>query len=51
VIQQVRPKLACVRCDKIVQAEAPSRPIEREFGRLAAVGEGFACLFLCVSLL
>jgi transposase len=29
VIQQVRPKLACVRCDKIVQAEAPSRPIER----------------------
>jgi transposase len=29
VIRQVRPKLACVRCDKIVQAEAPSRPIER----------------------
>ncbi len=29
VIQQVRPKLACSRCDKIVQAEAPSRPIAR----------------------
>lgn len=29
VIRQVRVKLACVRCDKIVQAEAPSRPIER----------------------
>jgi transposase len=29
VIRQVRTKLACVRCDKIVQAEAPSRPIER----------------------
>jgi transposase len=29
VIQQVRPKLACSCCDKIVQAEAPSRPIAR----------------------
>jgi transposase len=29
VIQQVRPKLACTQCDKIVQAEAPSRPIAR----------------------
>src|ERR1700741_3308344 len=29
VIRQVRVKLACVCCDKIVQAEAPSRPIER----------------------
>lgn len=29
VIRQVRPKLACSRCDKIVQAEAPSRPIAR----------------------
>jgi transposase len=27
VIRQVRPKLACACCDKIVQAEAPSRPI------------------------
>ena len=27
VIQQIRPKLACAGCDKIVQAEAPSRPI------------------------
>lgn len=29
VIQYVRPKLACGCCDRIVQAEAPSRPIER----------------------
>ena len=29
VIQQVRPKFACAHCDKIVQAEAPSRPIAR----------------------
>jgi transposase len=29
VIRQVRPKLACSRCDKIVEAEAPSRPIAR----------------------
>ena len=29
VIRQVRPKLACTGCDKIVQAAAPSRPIER----------------------
>jgi len=29
VIQCVRPKLACAGCDRIEQAEAPSRPIER----------------------
>jgi transposase len=29
VIRQVRPKLACACCDKIVQAQAVSRPIER----------------------
>ncbi|MBI4890906.1 MAG: IS66 family transposase [Acidobacteria bacterium] len=29
VIRQVRPKLACTACDAIVQAPAPSRPIER----------------------
>lgn len=29
VIRQVRKKLACGCCDKIVQAEAPSRPIAR----------------------
>jgi transposase len=29
VIRQVRPKLACGGCDRIVQAAAPSRPIER----------------------
>src|SRR5206468_195131 len=29
VIRQVRPKLACGGCDRIVQAEAPSRPIAR----------------------
>ena len=29
VIRQVRPKLACACCDRIVQVEAPSRPIAR----------------------
>ncbi len=29
VIRQVRPKLACAGCERIVQAAAPSRPIER----------------------
>src|SRR5450755_91583 len=29
VIRVVRPKLACASCDKIVQAPAPTRPIER----------------------
>jgi transposase len=31
VIRQVRPKLACCGCDKIVQAEAMSRPIAGSF--------------------
>ena len=31
VIRHVRPKLACPACQRIVQAEAPSRPIERSF--------------------
>jgi len=29
VIRHVRPKLSCRKCDHIVQAAAPSRPIER----------------------
>ena len=29
VIRHVRPKLSCTKCDVIVQAEAPSRPIAR----------------------
>jgi transposase len=29
VVRHVRPKLSCTRCDTIVQAEAPSRPIAR----------------------
>jgi hypothetical protein len=29
VIRHVRPKLSCIACDVIVQAPAPSRPIER----------------------
>jgi transposase len=40
VIRQVRPKLACALCERIVQTEAPSRPIERSVagpGRLAHV--------------
>jgi transposase len=40
VIRHVRPKLSCTKCDVIVQAEAPSRPIKRglaEPGLLAHV--------------
>jgi transposase len=29
VIRHVRPKLSCAACERIVQAEAPSRPIDR----------------------
>lgn len=29
VIRHVRPKMSCTKCDCIVQADAPSRPIER----------------------
>lgn len=29
VIRHVRPKLSCTKCDVIVQAQAPSRPIDR----------------------
>src|SRR4051812_46305345 len=29
VIRHVRPKMACTKCDAIVQAEAPGRPIAR----------------------
>lgn len=29
VLRHIRPKLACARCDTIVQAPAPSRPIAR----------------------
>ncbi len=29
VVRHVRPKLSCTKCDHIVQASAPSRPIER----------------------
>ena len=28
VIRHVRPKMCCTRCDRIVQAEAPGRPID-----------------------
>ena len=31
MIRHVRPKLACPACERIVQVEAPSRPIERSF--------------------
>src|SRR6266571_3832421 len=29
VVRHVRPKLSCTKCDRIVQAAAPTRPIER----------------------
>jgi transposase len=43
VIRHVRPKKACACCDCIVQAPAPSRPIERGFagpGLLAHIAVG-----------
>jgi len=33
VIRHVRPKLSCEACDRIVQAPAPSRPIDRGLAR------------------
>jgi len=29
VIVHVRPKLACARCSRVIQLEAPSRPLAR----------------------
>lgn len=46
VIRHVRRKLACVKCDTIVQAPAPSRPIERGMagpGLLAHIIAGKYC--------
>jgi transposase len=40
VVRHVRPKLSCARCERIVQSEAPSRPIARDLagpGLLAPV--------------
>nr|WP_244596383.1 IS66 family transposase zinc-finger binding domain-containing protein [Escherichia coli] len=31
VIETQRPKLACCRCDHIVQAPVPSKPIARSY--------------------
>src|SRR5208282_5241172 len=31
VVRHVRPKICCDRCDAIVQAPAPSRPLERSY--------------------
>jgi transposase len=42
VIRQVRTKLACAHCDKIVQAPAPARPIER-----GMAGPGLLAHVLC----
>lgn len=43
VIETQRPKLACCRCDHIVQAPVPSKPIARSYagaGLLAHVVTG-----------
>ncbi len=43
VIETQRPKLACCRCDHIVQAPVPSKPIARSYagaGLLAEVVTG-----------
>jgi transposase len=31
VVRHVRPKMSCARCQKVLQAPAPERPIERSF--------------------
>jgi transposase len=54
VIRQVRPKLACAGCDRIVQAPAPSRPIQRSIagpGLLAHVrwSRSIAIIFRCTA--
>src|ERR1700686_4773332 len=41
VIRQVRPKLACTGCDRIVQAAAPSRAIERGMAGPGPPAPGF----------
>nr|WP_249940974.1 IS66 family transposase zinc-finger binding domain-containing protein [Escherichia coli] len=46
VIETQRPKLACCRCDHIVQAPVPSKPIARSYagaGLLAHVVTGKLC--------
>ncbi len=40
VICTVRMKKACTRCDCIVEAAAPSRPIDRGIGRARSAGTG-----------
>jgi len=45
VIRHVRPKLCCAGCDKIVQAPAPSRPIDR-----GLAGPGLLAMYLLRSL-
>jgi len=52
VIRQVHPKLACAGCDRIVQAPAPSRAIERsiagrDFWRICW-SRSIAIIFRCI---
>ena len=35
VIRHLRPKMACICCETIVEAPARSRPIEQEIGKSA----------------
>lgn len=44
VIRQIRPKLACARCDAIVQAQAADRPIQR-----GLAGPGLRALVLAAK--
>src|SRR5258707_9991 len=46
VILQVRPKLACACCDKIVQAEAASRPIARGMAGPGLLAHGLGSEYL-----
>ena len=48
VIRHVRPKLACPACERIVQAQAPSRPIKRSFAGPGLLAEAnFRRFFIC----
>jgi hypothetical protein len=45
VLRHVRPKYSCSACQKIVQANAPSRPIERGYA-----GPGLLAHVWCPSI-
>lgn len=56
VIRQVRRESACAGCERIVQAQTPSRPIERNFAGPGLLESGNTCwsrntatIFRCIA--